>query len=514
MEDLFMGHEDTPSVRVEVGDTQSGLSDATPAVLDQRRRTVALLGGLLVLVLVIVVILAIRPSSDEVAGGSPRATTPPPTTTTTTTTSVAASAEMQEPAVSPHRRIEGLPGTDFSAIAPAGMGYLATVWNINSDASTLLYRSLDGVRWSPVLARFPLALEQSHESGNLSLSHLRQTADGFAMIAWTSPNSDVSGAPTLRRLVSSDGIDWTVQTEVGAASDNLYAYPLFHSDSLWAYASIAAETTPVRRLLETNLRDGVQFDEEPCWTESPNGETVNVYGCDGSGPVVLEAEDFIDGVEPRMVVRCSNSLYGVGVLHVEVLNNSTGATVRTIAMPESVNIAVGSEDGDPIVGVDTRFYFPEETSSCEGLIEVPAPPDLPVMIWDSTSERADRVGFPQAGSSDQSLSWVPIFVRDSSMMTVVRGQIWELEFDVLEWSEGPLLSSASDHGSYHLAQDGRTLISSDGSSVMAVTDLDTFETRTIETELARQLNWIIYADSEVAIVHSSSATYRIDLTAE
>lgn len=521
-----MDGEELRSVRVEVDGVEGGPQAPAAPAGEQRPRDAILLafGGLLLLA---ALILAIRPAGDEAADGSIRTT---PTTTTPTTTAATATTEAlpAEDAQSDvaadvdeseqvHRRAEGVDGTSFSSVVRADGGYFAATWGWSD--SQLLYRSVDGVEWTNVEAQFPDEFEQAIANQHLALAHLRRTADGFSLLAQTYPNSsDGDQRGSVSRLVSANGIEWEIQAEVALMLGESGGYPVLHTDSIWAYRVETADGSLLRELLATNLVDQeVLASTLPCWLDAQGDDAVLVYECGYSEPTRLTADDFIDGVNLGVLARCGDALHGLGTNEVSIIDTETGQELRRIVIPQNAQLGDQASTAGALMGVTFDYAIDDGVSSCDGLIDLPTAEHGPVMIWDSDSAEARNIALPVDRSAGQFAGWRQAYVRGDSMILIDSGRLWTLDLQSPEWSEAtPLFGDRTVNGfSNHLiSDDGNTVVSTGGNSDVYVTDMETATTRIIETGLSSGLDWIIYADDDIALIGVQSSVYRIDLRAD
>ena len=483
--------------------------------------------GVGVLLLLAAMILAIRPTGDEAADGSIRTTptTASPTTVSPTTTEAPAFGDAQSDIVADidegedvHRRVQGVNGTEFSSVVRADVGYFAATWELSD--SSILYRSVDGVDWTNVEAQFPDQIERAIAAQSLSFSHLRRTADGFAMLVHVHSGDGADDLSfTISRLVSTNGIEWEIQTEIALASSSelFSAYPLLHTDSVWGYASNGDRTRLLRQLLEVNLVDVETISAAtPCFLDAQSDKVANIYECDGLELIPLTTDDVIDGVSLRQLARCADTFFGVGTYDVSIVDIETGKELRKITVPENAQVAEELSASGTLAGV-TFDGFVDDPSVCDGLIDLPVHEYGPVMIWDSDSADARNIALPDDHAVGQFDGWRQSVVRDDHLVVLEAGQAWTLDLLSFEWSEATSLLGDRPVPSFsfsHVNDAGDAVVSTAGSSDVYVTDLDTSMTRVIETGLPFGFDWITYADDDIALIGASSSIYRIDLRAD
>ena len=500
--------EENRSVRVEILSVEDE-RDAPAAPPRERRTADSILIGVGGALLLVALILAVRPSNGESADGSIR----------TAPTTVAPSTTIAEPSVAEpvdtaalddvedvqdedlYRKVQGLHQGGVSSVVRADVGYLAASWD------GTLHRSIDGIEWSAVDIEFPEEVERARQY-RLSLGNLRRTATGYAALALLAGHEGSSPTSSVIRLESRDGKVWEIQATVESTPETLHAYPVLHTDSMWAYVSVSTGAL-VRELLDTHLVDGqALLDVQPCWLEASSEDAAQLYECAGGAPIYLTADDFAEGVSLRQLARCVEWLQGSGLNKAQFIDVETGESIRTIEFPQRVQLSGGVSDRGAVVGVDANLSH-VLTSSCDGLIDVPEADPGPVMIWDEDSADARHIAFPEGVNVN---GWAPSYVRGDSLIMLAVGQVWTLDLTSLEWNEGPEVGRSVDAG-YLVSEDGNTIVSVAFTNDVTVTDMGSLTTRTIETDLPGQIYWIVYADDDIAIVDTSLGTYWIDLTA-
>ncbi len=508
-----MANEQIPSVRVEV--SGGGINDiATPAVdsVGQKHRFVGLWVSVIAVVLVVAVVIAVRPSTEPLQDEAVQAETSLPSSPSTGAVAV----DVQPPEVqasegdveSPHRRVNLSVANEFSSVIRLDIGYIAASWNYQGPGSGL-YRSVDGVEWAAIDATFPAALDSSLGG---SLSFLRRTPTGFAMIAQTYGSSvEMSRRPMLWRLVSADGVNWEVDAEVEAPIGAVYQYPVSNGDSQWAFATQQEAGLPLTELLNRQLLRPLELDVPACWVEPRRVDVLVVGTCDGSEPVELSVEEFIDGTNLTAFAECAAALYGLGTLEIQVLDTASGESTGTFDARESVRFVPGEpSDRAPLVGFDIH-PFELDRSGCSSFISLPEDTPSAAVVWEAGADALTRVAVPETLAANGRFGWPAGFVHDDSMVVAAFGQVWLLDLQSYEWTQGPILGTTSSN-SYVLTEDGQTLVSIGGPGTLNLTDMVSFETTQIRTGLSNQFQWIQYADEDIALVNTGWSVYRVDLT--
>ena len=479
-----------------------------------------LIAGVIILFGLVAAVLALQPNDGETAAGTQRAPTTTTTTTVAPTTTTTDAAATDDSAAELPEGVEIIPldlpvDPFFASIVETDFGFWMVSFAGEEDVSPI-YRSIGGVSWTEVETNLAVRVGSTNEMQQL-FGQLVETDTGFAVLR-ESFDLRVDGPPRFERLVSTDGVDWTIQ-QAFEASD-LFGSQLWfavHAPNALAYSFGDSQTvSPQQELLESTLRPEIELPESGvCWFDLLSSG-LTAWSCDAvSEAVELTAEDFLEAdriVEIRQCVRDLSTagpsvpdgrrihLFDEGITHEFTSSALTfGAAVL---------------DDGTFVAIDTGQS--EGAGPCVEFLE-PGGRPAAIEVWhpDGTQTTAPLPEAMGVAEDVFSNGLPPFLVSDGGTGVYVtsEGDVWHFDTESLLWTERLSLIDEPLFGIVRPQFSGQRVAITDGASLV-VGDLQTGEIIDIPLESADSAFFdsvVVYLDDTQAFIAVDSELFQVTL---